>query len=113
MSLQPIDLDRPGDLIAGLHDAYVAANSHDPGPLPALPLFRHLVAVDTPGWRHELWVDVEDGEVVGGYGLSLPLLDNTHLGTLFPLVVRPERRGRGLGTALFEHAVGRLRAHGR
>lgn len=113
MSLQPIDLDRPGDLIAGLHDAYVAADSHDPGPLLSLPLFRRLAGTDRPGRRHELWVEVEDGEVVCGYGLALPLLDNTHMGSLFPLVVRPERRGRGLGTALFEHAVGRLRAHGR
>lgn len=113
MTIQPIDLDRPGDLIAGLHDAYVAANSHDPGPLPSLPHFRAQVGIDKPGWRHEVWVELEDGKVVGGYGLRLPQLDNIHVGNLYPLVVRPERRGRGLGTALFEHAVGRLRAHGR
>ncbi|WP_188196503.1 GNAT family N-acetyltransferase [Nonomuraea sp. SYSU D8015] len=114
MTFQPIDLERPGELIAGLHDAYVEAHSHYPGPLFSLPLFRRMVAIDRPGWRHELWVEpAEDGEVVGGYGLSLPQLDNTHMGSLFPLVVRPARRGRGLGTALFEHAVGRMRAHGR
>ncbi|GAA3214303.1 GNAT family N-acetyltransferase [Nonomuraea helvata] len=113
MRIQPIDLDRPGNLVTGLHEAYVAGKTDDPGPTMSLARFRHDVAAHEPGARSELWAVVEDGEVVGGYGLSLPQLDNTHTGWLFPLVVRPERRGRGLGSALFEHVLDRLRAHGR
>ncbi|KAB8195796.1 GNAT family N-acetyltransferase [Nonomuraea phyllanthi] len=113
MLIQPIDLDRPGDLVTRLHDAYVAACADDPGPMVPLARFRHQVATHSPGERVEAWALVEDGVVTGGYGLSLPQLDNTRLGNLFPLVVRPERRGRGLGSALLEHALDRLRHHGR
>ncbi|RVX38222.1 acetyltransferase (GNAT) family protein [Nonomuraea polychroma] len=114
MRIQRIDPARHEDLIAGLHDAYVAAYSHDPGPSLSLPLFRGDVCTDLPGQLTEAWaVLAEDGKVAGGYGLALPRLDNTHMGWLFPLVVRPERRARGLGTALFEHALDRLRGHGR
>ncbi|WP_431929668.1 GNAT family N-acetyltransferase [Nonomuraea jabiensis] len=113
MWIQPIDLDRPGDLVTGLHEAYTVAYSDDPGPLMSLAHFRHDIARHSPGDRAELWAVVEGGKVVGGYGLSLSQLDNTHMGWLFPLVVRPERRGRGLGSALFEHALERLRHHGR
>ncbi|TMR99049.1 GNAT family N-acetyltransferase [Nonomuraea basaltis] len=112
MRIQPIDLGA-GDLVAGLHDAYVAANSHDPGPLLSLPHFRREVCTDRSFQRVELWAMVENGKVAGGYALALHLLDNTHMAWLFPLVVRPEVRGRGLGTALFEHALDRVRAHGR
>ncbi|TDD16515.1 GNAT family N-acetyltransferase [Nonomuraea diastatica] len=113
MRIQRIHPDRHEDLIAGLHDAYVAANSHDPGSLLSLPLFRREVCTDRPGQLTEAWAVAEGGKVAGGYGLALSRLDNTHMGWLFPLVVRPERRERGLGTELFEHALDRLRGHGR
>ncbi|QYC39794.1 Acetyltransferase (GNAT) family protein [Nonomuraea coxensis DSM 45129] len=113
MTLQRVDLAQDGGLIAGLHDAYVAANAHDPGPLLALPRFRLNFGTDRPGQATEMWVAAEGGTVAGGYSLGLPRMDNTHTATIYPLVVRPERRGRGLGSTLFEHAVGRARAHGR
>ncbi|MCK2219954.1 GNAT family N-acetyltransferase [Actinomadura sp. ATCC 31491] len=129
MSIQPIPLGQDESLVADLHDAYVAANAHDPGPLMALPRFRQSFGVERPDQRVELWAVTEgggqghgqgggqsggqDGKVAGGYGLGLPLLDNTQAAVLYPLVVRPERRGRGLGGELFAHAVGRARAHGR
>ncbi|MET7329995.1 GNAT family N-acetyltransferase [Nonomuraea sp. NPDC005650] len=113
MWIQPIDLDRPGDLVTGLHEAYTAAYPDDPGPLISFADFRHGIARHSPGDRAELWAVVEGGAVVGGYALSLSQLDNTHMGWIFPLVVRPERRGQGLGSALFEHALERLRHHGR
>ncbi|MBF8188421.1 GNAT family N-acetyltransferase [Nonomuraea sp. K274] len=113
MRIQPIGLDQADGLLAGLHDAYLAASGDDPGPQLSLPRFRHEVCRDDPGAGAELWAAVEDGAVVGGYGLSLPRLDNTHMAGMFPLVVRPERRGRGLGSALLEHVRDRLRAHGR
>ncbi|MGN9837955.1 GNAT family N-acetyltransferase [Nonomuraea sp. H19] len=113
MTIQSIDLDRPGELVEGLYDAYVAACSDYPGPMISLPRFRRDVCTTRPGTRAEVWVVEADGKVAGGYGLALFDLDNTHAAWLFPLVVRPESRGRGLGTALFGHAVDRLRAHGR
>ncbi|SDG97044.1 GNAT family N-acetyltransferase [Nonomuraea jiangxiensis] len=111
MRLQPVDLD--DQLILGLHDAYVAGSADDPGPKLSLAHFRHAVCTDAPGERNEAWVAVEEGEVAGGYALSFPQLDNTHMGWIFPLSVRPERRGHGLGSRLFEHALDRMRAHGR
>ncbi|TMR10850.1 GNAT family N-acetyltransferase, partial [Nonomuraea turkmeniaca] len=81
--------------------------------LLSLPHFRREVCIDRPGQLTEAWAVVRDGKVAGGYGLALSRLDNTHMGWLFPLVVRPEQRERGLGTALFEHALDRLRRRGR
>ncbi|MEO3868383.1 GNAT family N-acetyltransferase [Nonomuraea sp. B12E4] len=111
MRIRPVDLD--DQLIMGLHDAYVAASTDDPGPKLSLAHFRHTVCTDAPGERVEVWVAAEEGKVAGGYALSLSRLDNTHMGWIFPLVVRPERRGHGLGSRLFEHALDRMRAHGR
>ncbi|SEF70088.1 Acetyltransferase (GNAT) family protein [Nonomuraea solani] len=116
MRIQPIELDdRPDeDLIRGLHDAFAASSAaDDPGPLLSYARFRRDIFTHTPGERPEAWAVVEDGKVAGGYALSLSQLDNTHMGWLFPLAVRPERAGRGLGSALFEHALDRLRTHGR
>ncbi|MEW9548020.1 GNAT family N-acetyltransferase [Nonomuraea sp. NPDC050783] len=114
MSIQPIDLDRDEDLVTGLYDAYVAASAHEPGPRIALPRFRQTFCVERPDQGVELWAaPTEDGVIAGGYALGLPRLDNVHAAAVYPLVVRPERRGRGLGAELLEHAVGRVRAHGR
>ncbi|TDE57923.1 GNAT family N-acetyltransferase [Nonomuraea mesophila] len=112
---RPIGLDgRSDDLVAGLYDAYVAAAAADDrGPQPRLARFRRDFCRPGPGRRGEVWVAVEDGKVVGGYGLSLPLLDNAHIGVLAPFAVHPERQRRGLGAELFAHALGRLRHHGR
>ncbi|TDC93036.1 GNAT family N-acetyltransferase [Nonomuraea deserti] len=115
MRIQQIDLDdQPDDLVTGLYDAHVAAASaDDAGPQPRLPRFRRDVCAHSPSGRAEVWVAVADGKVAGGYGLSLPMLDNTHIGTVFPFAVRPEHQRRGLGTELFGHLLGRLRHHGR
>ncbi|WP_344836856.1 GNAT family N-acetyltransferase [Nonomuraea dietziae] len=112
MDIQRIDLDRPGDLLAGLHDAHLAAFAHLQGPRMSLPDFTRMVSRGLPGDLMEAWAVVEDGVVVAGYGLELPMSDNTHLGRLRPLLVRPGRRRRGLGTALLAHAADRLRTAG-
>ncbi|MFC4112973.1 GNAT family N-acetyltransferase [Nonomuraea zeae] len=113
MMIQPIDPASQGDLITGLYDAYMAAGTDNAGPQVPFARFRRELCLDSPAQRAEVWAVVEDGKVAGGYCLSLYRLDNTHTGRVFPLVVRPEHRGRGLGSALFEHAAERLRADGR
>ncbi|NUP03765.1 MAG: GNAT family N-acetyltransferase [Nonomuraea sp.] len=113
MRIQPIDLDRPGELLTGLHDTYLAGYTHEPGPTFSLARFGVILGTRGGDDRVETWVMTDGGKVIGGYGLALPQHDNPRMGWLFPLVVRPELRGRGLGGELFEHALGRLRANGR
>lgn len=112
MRIQPIDLDAD-ELISGLHSAYVAATTDDPGPRISLARFRRVCCTPTPGERPEAWAIVEEGEVVGGYALSLSTFDNLHKASVFPLTVRPEHQGRGLGSALLDHALDRMRTLGR
>jgi GNAT superfamily N-acetyltransferase len=52
------------------------------------------------------------GLVTGILEVSLPRWDNAHAGML-SVTVDPRARRRGLGTALFEAGVGRIRASGR
>ncbi|HEY2947530.1 MAG TPA: GNAT family N-acetyltransferase [Micromonosporaceae bacterium] len=52
------------------------------------------------------------GRVTGVLEIQLPAWDNTHLGTVWP-TVDPAARRRGLGTALFEAGLDRIRAEGR
>ena len=54
----------------------------------------------------------DPGRVLGYVALNLPRRDNTHTG-LMQLDVRPEHRGRGIGSALHERAVVTARARGR
>ncbi|MGW5682538.1 GNAT family N-acetyltransferase [Nonomuraea sp. NPDC003754] len=113
MDIQRIDLDPPGDLLTGLHAAFLAADADHPGPGMSLPGYTAMVSRGFPGDVMEAWAVVEDGRVVAGYGLGLPMTDNTHLGVVRSLVVVPERRRRGLGTALVAHAADRARTAGR
>ncbi|TYB58535.1 GNAT family N-acetyltransferase [Nonomuraea sp. PA05] len=119
MRIQPIMIpDRPGDpsdddLVTSLHAAYLAGYHEDAGPALPLARFRRDVCTHSPAQRMEAWVLLDDDRVIGGYALRFPQLDNRHMGSVFPLVVDPAYRGRGLGSALFEHAVERMRAQGR
>jgi GNAT superfamily N-acetyltransferase len=54
----------------------------------------------------------EDGQVIGTGQIMLPLLDNTHIAFLAP-IVRPSHHRRGVGTALLEHGIEYVRARGR
>lgn len=54
----------------------------------------------------------EGREIVGVDQLHYPLLDNTHLSYVSPLVL-PERRGRGIGSALLDTSLDLIRQLGR
>lgn len=125
MRIQPIPIpDQPpgpsgahppddDDLVAGLHAALTAATADVPGPRLSLARFRRDICAHTPSARAEAWALVDGGKVAGGYALSLPTSDNPHMAWIFPLAVRPEHQGHGHGSALFAHALDRMRTHGR
>lgn len=54
----------------------------------------------------------QDGEPVGVADVRFSLADNTHVATVH-VVVRPAHRRRGIGTALFAHALDLAQAAGR
>jgi len=62
--------------------------------------------------RHAYLAAVEDGRTLGAVFLELPLQDNTSTAWV-NLVVAPEERGRGIGSALHDEALVWLRAQGR
>ncbi|GAA2290056.1 hypothetical protein GCM10010149_41200 [Nonomuraea roseoviolacea subsp. roseoviolacea] len=99
--------------LARLHDAYLQAFADQPGPLFGRRRFQWMFTHGSPGQRQEIRVVEEDGELVGCYRLRFPEYDNTHIAWLDPLFVRPDRRGRGLGTRLLDEAAERARANGR
>lgn len=96
------------------HAAHVASRgyqrpwSHPEGVEEWITGVRH-VDVDED---KELWVTCEDGRVVG-YAVSwYPLADNTSM-TWFDVLVHPDHRNRGHGTALLDRVVDGARRHER
>jgi GNAT superfamily N-acetyltransferase len=65
-----------------------------------------------PYHRRDRWVACDGGAVVGCAELGAPLQDNTQIGFL-EINVLPDRRRRGIGTALHDVAAKRCRADGR
>ena len=78
------------------------------------PLPERLASWQTPSTvrRYEGWLAVDEGEVVGVAEVELPLLDNTHLG-LAAVYVPAGLQRRGIGSALADHVLMRLRDDGR
>lgn len=70
------------------------------------------VRVPSDYGRTTLLTAVEDGAMVGIAELGFSLRDNQHLAGL-EITVRPERRRRGIGRALYGEATARRRAAGR
>ncbi|WP_066945408.1 GNAT family N-acetyltransferase [Microtetraspora fusca] len=111
MHFERLRLSDPGDRVAGLYAIHQAVD--DPG---APTSVRHFSSMLEDGWTGEpgeSWVVRVDGEIAGGYTLYYPQEDNTHISDLVFLLVHPERRRRGLGGALLDHAIGRARGEGR
>ncbi|MCT9932998.1 GNAT family N-acetyltransferase [Planotetraspora sp. A-T 1434] len=111
MQIERLDFTAPGDRLTGL---YAVTQAEDlPGPTMTL---RHFQMTIEGGWsreRGETWVAVREGQVLGGYTLHFPEADNTHLALLHLLKVHPGHRRRGLGGALLDHAMTRVKAEGR
>ena len=102
------------ELLRGVHAAVVATERDllpDDPPTP----FGELVDDLTHRYgsrRKRHWVVRVDGRVAGAAELRMDLVDNLHLGWA-QLVVHPEQRGRGAGTALMRALVDATEAEGR
>src|SRR6266581_3409174 len=68
--------------------------------------------VDQKDERRIAWAVVVDGAVVGHLELQIPLADNTHRAAV-DILVHPESRRRGIGSALLDVAERVARAEGR
>lgn len=68
--------------------------------------------VDQKDERRIAWAGVVDGAVVGHLELQLPLADNTHRAAV-EVLVHPDSRRRGIGTALLDVAERVARDEGR
>src|SRR5215207_852901 len=101
------------DLVA-LHGAVAAALAVDrpADPVPSVADIAHRLRARRGGRRTFRWLAREGGTPVGHLVLDLPDVENTHLG-LFDLVVHPEHRRRGTGSALVREAVRVAAAEGR
>jgi GNAT superfamily N-acetyltransferase/RimJ/RimL family protein N-acetyltransferase len=100
-----------GDLIRSCHDILLAARKADnpEGPTMSLPVFKAMISSGWTGDPRETWL-VPDG--TGFVQLELPERDNPHMARL-ELIVRPDQRRQGAGTALLGHATARARAAAR
>jgi GNAT superfamily N-acetyltransferase len=79
----------------------------------AEPVEVELATLRDQAWtRHAYLAAVEDGRTIGGAFLELPMKDNTSTAWI-NLLVLPEERGRGIGSALHDEALAWLRAEGR
>lgn len=113
IEIVPIDpLDR--DLVDGWIEVERAVYEHDnPGTPQSRPALQRLRLLLYPAAiRPERYAAVSGGTVVGYVELVTFLTDNQHLASL-ELLVHPDHRRRGVGTALLEHAERRAAELGR
>lgn len=115
MDVRWLDPDRPdaGD-VAGAVAVHEAARAVDTPQMPPSTAANFL-AVLRHGWDGDppyLAVARVDGAVVATLHVELPSRDNTHRGHV-GVTVDPITRRRGIGRALFETGVERVRSDGR
>lgn len=79
--------------------------------IPSHDDMRHLFA-PTSASMTEIWLATFDDQPAGIGGIQLPQLDNKQM-AFFAIGVLPELRQRGIGAALYDHTVERVRAEGR
>jgi len=101
-------------LLRAAYALRVAAASHDlPGePQPCWYQFAGRVQLPRSGFHQQIRVLAEGSELVGGYRLELPMLENLDAAVL-ELAVAPDQRCRGTGRKLLEHAARAARQEGR
>ena len=110
MKLERLDLSDDA-MVSGML-AFTAATQHADTPYFPPPTRQQLIAWERYGWDGEppeTWILHDGDTVIGRYGLWLSFRDNLHRAGL-GVVVHPEHRGKGHGSALFEAAIERLRA---
>src|SRR5439155_19370509 len=95
-------------------DAYqvlLRAGAHDvlDFPPPCRRRFEMRLRAPWPGERSAYWIAREGSAVVGYLQVDLPTLENLENASV-EAVVPPELRRRGLGRALYDHAVAFVRA---
>jgi GNAT superfamily N-acetyltransferase len=114
MHIERVDL-ADAQQIRACDEAFLAAQRADCPEDPRLTgsVFRGWLTVGWGGDPREVWLAPgAAGGAAGWYRLELPERENQGRGYL-DLVVRPEDRRRGLGTALLRHAAARAAEHGR
>src|SRR5262245_14720361 len=81
---------------------------------PFIPPHDDLRLMFTPSSssRAEIWLALHDDQPAGAGGIELPLRENPKL-AFFAIGVLPALRRRGVGAALFDYVVARVRAEGR
>ena len=102
------------DRIGAMVDVRTAVALDEWGTLDLVdPLETELAWLRDQGFTRRAYLAaVEDGRTVGAVFLELPMQDNTTTAWL-NLVVLPEARGRGIGSALHDAALDWLRMAGR
>ena len=113
--ISPLDPATASDeAVAALHEVTVAASAVDRPGHPALAVEDVAADMQAPLSRRRRlrYVAEQDGHIIGLLVIRLPDLDNLHLG-LLDLVVHPDARRQGIGTALLRTGLSVLTGKGR
>lgn len=107
---------RPDDTesLSAAYAVRAAAASHDlpDEPTPCWYQFRGRAQLHRSGFRQRLHLLWDGADVIGGYRLEFPMLENLDAAVL-ELLVAPPHRERGAGRELLDHAIGQVREAGR
>ncbi|WP_051325786.1 GNAT family N-acetyltransferase [Glycomyces tenuis] len=110
--MEIIELDpADGALVSGAFEVLCAAHAVDDpeSPPPHEGVFVKALAHPAPDEDEVDFVAVDDGAVVGRLSIGLPKRDNLHFAGA-DLMVHPDHRRRGIGTALLDKFIDYARA---
>ncbi|MFC4333736.1 GNAT family N-acetyltransferase [Salininema proteolyticum] len=112
-TIVPLDVAR-ADHITGIADLHNAVSAHRLRAWPETSPIEQLADRFFAGEfaKHLEWVALSGDRIVGHVHGWLPVQDNTHLAEVF-LLVHPDHRRRGIGTALLEKFEKEAAAEGR